>query len=128
MCKSQNNVVKQFINQAIESKDKIAIEYGNTIMTYEQLHKESDRLCSLLRLAQVAPGNSVPLVVQRTPEFIIGMLAIAKAGAAYIPIDIHNPQKRIAQIIEQSNSPVVLLGNHAFTSHVELAGVPVIAI
>ena len=41
MCKSQNNVVKQFINQAIESKDKIAIEYGNTIMTYEQLHKKA---------------------------------------------------------------------------------------
>ena len=99
MCKSQNNVVKQFINQAIESKDKIAIEYGNTIMTYEQLHKESDRLCSLLRLAQVAPGNSVPLVVQRTPEFIIGMLAIAKAGAAYIPIDIHNPQNALRRLL-----------------------------
>lgn len=128
MSKTFKNVIEQFINQSIKSPNNIAIDYGDMQMTYQQLNRESDRLCSRLKQAEIGPGHCIPLIVQRTPEFIIGMLGIAKAGAAYIPIDVHNPEKRIAQIVGQSHSPAVLIGSRAFSYLAEATGLQVIAI
>ena len=61
---------------------------------------------------RVRPGDAVPLVAQRTVELPIGMMAIAKAGACYIPIDARYPERRIRNIIEQSGSPIILFSNH----------------
>ncbi|WP_218566822.1 MULTISPECIES: AMP-binding protein [unclassified Pseudomonas] len=66
----------------------VAVIHGDARMTYQQLNQESDRLCGVLQQAGVNSSHTVPLIAQRTPELIIGILAIAKTGAAYIPVDI----------------------------------------
>ncbi|MCR0999547.1 non-ribosomal peptide synthetase [Serratia rubidaea] len=104
-----NHVLDAFIQQVSTSPTHPAIiDKDNKNISYQQLDDLSNRLCALLQRRGVGPGSLVPLLAQRTPQLIIGMLAIAKAGAAYIPLDSSYPEQRIKYIIEQSRSPIIL--------------------
>ncbi|AFJ46093.1 non-ribosomal peptide synthetase [Shimwellia blattae] len=109
------NVLTAFRQQARQHPDNIAIIHNNKTLTYQYVEQQSDRLCHQLQQAGVSPGDVIPLITLRAPEYIIGILAIIKSGASYIPVDIHYPQKRIKQITEQSGSPVILISHRAFT-------------
>jgi len=102
------SVLHQFIKQASNYPDNIAIIYGNRQITYHQLDQQSDRLCRQLQQAGIGSGHNVPLLARRTPEFIIGILGISKSGAGYIPLDSHAPPTRLAYIIRQSGSPAIV--------------------
>lgn len=104
-----NHVLDAFIQQVSTSPTHPAIiDKDNKNISYQQLDDLSNRLCALLQQRGVGPGSLLPLLTQRTPQLIIGMLAIAKAGAAYIPLDSSYPEQRIKYIIEQSRSPIIL--------------------
>ncbi|MFH4618538.1 non-ribosomal peptide synthetase family protein [Vibrio furnissii] len=110
------NVLVSFAEQVKATPNSIAVSHGDRHLTYQELAHRSDALCGVLQQNNVQSGDIVPLIAQRTPEFIIGILAILKAGASYIPVDIHYPQKRIINITEQSHAPVILLSHNAFSS------------
>ncbi|HDJ1438259.1 TPA: amino acid adenylation domain-containing protein [Serratia rubidaea] len=104
-----NHVLDAFIQQVSTSPTHPAIiDKDNKNISYQQLDDLSNRLCALLQRRGVGPGSLVPLLAQRTPQLIIGMLAIVKAGAAYIPLDSSYPAPRIRHIIAQSRSPLIL--------------------
>ncbi|MBH1929795.1 non-ribosomal peptide synthetase [Serratia rubidaea] len=104
-----NHVLDAFIQQVSTSPTHPAIiDKDNKNISYQQLDELSNRLCALLQRRGVGPGSLVPLLAQRTPQLIIGMLAIVKAGAAYIPLDSSYPAPRIRHIIAQSRSPLIL--------------------
>lgn len=104
-----NHVLDAFIQQVSTSPTHPAIiDKDNKNISYQQLDDLSNRLCALLQRRGVGPGDYIPLLAQRTPQLIIGMLAIVKAGAAYIPLDSSYPEQRIKYIIEQSRSPIIL--------------------
>ncbi|MBD8453203.1 non-ribosomal peptide synthetase family protein [Serratia rubidaea] len=104
-----NHVLDAFIQQVSTSPTHPAIiDKDNKNISYQQLDDLSNRLCALLQRRGVGPGDYIPLLAQRTPQLIIGMLAIVKAGAAYIPLDSSYPAPRIRYIIEQSRSPLIL--------------------
>lgn len=102
------SVIEQFIKQAINSPDNIAIIYGTRKITYQQLDQYSDRLCWQLQQAGIGRGHNVPLLAEPSPEFIIGLLGISKCGAGYIPLDSHTSPDRLAYIIGQSGSPAIV--------------------
>lgn len=106
------SVLDYFIRQVSRYPEKTAIVGDNKHLTYRQLDEASSALCTRLKQEGVRPGDAVPLVAQRTVELPIGMMAIAKAGACYIPIDARYPERRIRNIIEQSGSPIILFSNH----------------
>ncbi|CAI0898473.1 Linear gramicidin synthase subunit D [Serratia rubidaea] len=104
-----NHVLDAFIQQVSTSPTHPAIiDKDNKNISYQQLDDLSNRLCALLQRRGVGPGDYIPLLAQRTPQLIIGMLAIVKAGAAYIPLDSSYPEQRIKYIIEKSRSPIIL--------------------
>lgn len=105
------SVLDYFIQQVSRYPEKFAVVGNNKHLTYRQLDEASSALCALLLRRGVAPGSYVPLVTLRTPEMLIGMLAIVKAGAGYIPIDARYPEKRIQDIVTQSGSPLILASN-----------------
>lgn len=105
------SVFDYFIQQVSRYPEKLAVVGDNKRLTYRQLDEASSALCTLLLRRGVAPGSYVPLVTLRTPEMLIGMLAIVKAGAGYIPIDARYPEKRIQDIVTQSGSPLILASN-----------------
>ncbi len=105
------SVLDYFIQQVSRYPEKTAVVGDNKHLTYRQLDEASSALCALLLRRGVAPDSYVPLVTLRTPEMLIGMLAIVKAGAGYIPIDARYPEKRIQDIVTQSGSPLILASN-----------------
>ncbi|MFI8418442.1 non-ribosomal peptide synthetase [Serratia sp. NPDC078593] len=106
-----HTVLDHFIRQVALSGNRTAINYNGYYLTYKQLDEASNKLCNVLHQKGIVPGDNVPIVSLRTPEFIIGLLAICKLGATYTPIDANYPEKRIQDIAEQSNSSVIVVSN-----------------
>ena len=67
-----------------------------------------DRMAQRLQTEGVATGRTVGLCLERSPELIISVLGILKAGAAYVPIDPTYPAERIALMLEDAQPPVVI--------------------
>src|SRR5581483_8897882 len=77
-------------------------------LTYEQLNVRANRLAHYLQLMGVGPDVLVGLYLDRTPDLIVAMLAILKAGGAYLPIDLSYPSDRVAFMLTDAESPMVL--------------------
>lgn len=89
--------------------DRIAVEGASWILSYRDLDRESRRLAALLREHGVGAGHIVPLLMCRSPRFVVAMLAVLRCGAAYAPIDITSPARRQAAMLAVLDSPVVLV-------------------
>ena len=88
--------------------DRIALRHRGTALTYARLWEDSSRWLAALRGAGVRPGDLVGVCLERTPSLIAGLIAIHRAGAAYVPLDPGYPQERIAFILDDSGAEIVL--------------------
>jgi len=95
--------------------DHTAVHLGNQQISYHSLNDRSERLASYLRPLLQGPETIVGVYVDKSIEMVVGILAILKAGAAYVPLDPDYPQKRIKFMIEDSSTPIILTLNK-FTS------------
>lgn len=94
--------------QCIAKPYSIAIYEYEKKLTYGQLEKKSNRIASVLINKGIQIGELVTIISDRSIELIIIALAILKAGGVYVPIDSSYPQKRIYDIIEDSQCKVVI--------------------
>ena len=78
-------------------------QHGQSI-SYGELEQRATALAGRLRAAGVNPGDIVGLCLERTPDLVVAMLAILKAGAAYLPLDPDYPRDRIAFMIADSGT------------------------
>ncbi|MCP4152859.1 MAG: amino acid adenylation domain-containing protein, partial [bacterium] len=79
-------------------------------LTYRELNEKANRLAQRLQTEGVTGNCLVGLMPDRTIEMLIGLLAILKAGAAYIPLGTEYPKERIAYILEECNAAILLAG------------------
>jgi amino acid adenylation domain-containing protein len=86
------------------------VVHGDRCMTYAELDATSHRLAGLLRSLGIRPGSFVAIIDHRGTDFVVAMLAIWKAGGAYIPIDAGYPEDRVRYMLQDSESPVALVG------------------
>lgn len=91
-----------FEEQAERTPERIALSHNNRIMTYRELNEKSNQIARLLRKAGVGKEDIVGLLVSHSIETLIGILAITKAGGAYLPIDPHYPDRRISYMLQDS--------------------------
>ncbi|MBV9877323.1 MAG: amino acid adenylation domain-containing protein [Verrucomicrobia bacterium] len=98
-----------FTKQAAETPENIAIIHQDRPLSYKELDNASDAVACRLQAAGVGPGALVALAAQRSPEMVIGILAILKAGAAYLPLDPADPSQRLEVIIEEARPAAILL-------------------
>ncbi|WP_084530632.1 non-ribosomal peptide synthetase [Nocardia miyunensis] len=97
-----------FGERAAACPDEVALEFGDETMTYAQLREQADRLARLLISRGAGPDTVVGLAMRRSLDLVIGMYAIVRAGAAYLPIDPDHPAERNADILEQARPLCVL--------------------
>lgn len=97
-----------FGEQARKHPDHIAIRYKNRAVTYRELDAKSNQLAQELMVRGVRPDSFIPIWIDRSPEWVIAILAVLKTGAVYIPIDPEYPVKRIAHIFEETNAPLLI--------------------
>ena len=85
--------------QVARTPDAVAVTFEGVSMTYRALDEASNRLAHLLAARGVGPGQRVALLLSRSAEAIVAMLAVVKTGAAYVPIDPAVPAARIGFVL-----------------------------
>ncbi|KAI9239022.1 MAG: Non-ribosomal peptide synthetase module [Podila humilis] len=98
-----------FEGQAERSPSAVAVVQGDLSMTYGALNTRADQLAGTLIDMGVQPGDNVALMLNRSFELIIAQIAILKAGAAYVPIDVKAPASRQAYILSDSGAKLLLI-------------------
>ncbi|WP_162309047.1 non-ribosomal peptide synthetase [Brevibacillus antibioticus] len=117
---SDKPVYRWIEEQAKKTPDQTAIVFGNESLTYRQVNEKANQLARLLRRQDVQADSIVVQISDRSFEMIIGLLAIWKAGGAYLPIDPFYPMDRIRYMMEDSGATILLtadpqgLGTHHF--------------
>jgi amino acid adenylation domain-containing protein/non-ribosomal peptide synthase protein (TIGR01720 family) len=104
----KKTVYELFEEQAIKAPHKIALEFRDEVMTYEQLNEKSNQLAHYLRQKGIGRGSVLGIMMNHSMELVIGILGILKAGGAYLPIDPEYPPERISYMLEDSKSAVLL--------------------
>ncbi|MCZ7438683.1 amino acid adenylation domain-containing protein [Micromonospora sp. WMMC241] len=94
--------------QAARTPDAEAVRRGDATLTYRDLDRAANRLARVLLAAGVARGDRVGVCLPRTPELVVALLAVLKAGAAYVPLDPAYPAARVAFMTADSGARLVL--------------------
>ncbi|MEH1937182.1 MAG: amino acid adenylation domain-containing protein [Nostoc sp.] len=81
-------------------------------LTYRELNNRANQLAHYLQALGVKPEVRVGICIERSLEMIIGILAILKAGGAYIPLDPTYPTDRLAFMLEDVQTTILLTHNH----------------
>ncbi len=113
----QNQCMHQlFAAQVQKTPEAVAVVYENKFLTYKQLNAKANQLARYLQKQGVKPEELVGICVERSLEMAIGVLGILKAGGAYIPLDPSYPQQRLAWMLENSQSKILLTQKHLLES------------
>lgn len=106
---SKDKVIYQlFEEQAQRNANSVAVIFEDKQLTYKELNEKSNQLARVLREKGVDQGSIVGIMLERSLEMIIGIMAIEKAMGAYLPIDPHYPKDRINYILEDSGTKLLL--------------------
>jgi non-ribosomal peptide synthetase-like protein len=103
---------------SINSSKALALRCGDVKLTYQQLDERANRLAHFLRKKHsLVPGVRVGILLERSVETYISLLAVLKCGAAFVPLDLAFPSDRLAFTTEDAATTVLV----TMTTHVEMA-------
>jgi amino acid adenylation domain-containing protein len=97
-----------FEKQVERTPDAVAVVFENEQLTYRELNHRANQLAHYLQQLKVMPDTLVAMYLDRSLEMVISILAILKAGAAYLPVDTVYPKERLAFMLADSQAPVLL--------------------
>nr|WP_255352740.1 amino acid adenylation domain-containing protein [Xanthomonas sp. GPE 39] len=97
-----------FEAQVAREPAAIAIVHGELALTYDELNTRANQLAHCLRKLGVRPDDRVAICMQRSIEMVVALLAVLKAGAAYVPLDPAYPPERLAHILADCGAVMVL--------------------
>jgi amino acid adenylation domain-containing protein len=92
----------------VRGHDGIAVRCADRTLTYTEIHQSSDRLARHLAAAGIGADDVVAVCLPRTPDLVVAILGVLKAGAAYLPLDPAYPQARLDTIVARAKPAMVL--------------------
>jgi amino acid adenylation domain-containing protein len=101
-------VPQLFEAQAARSPESVAVACGADSLTYAQLSARANRLARLLVARGAGPESVVAVLMERSAELVVTLLAVLKAGAAYLPVDPGYPAERVAYMIGDARPACVI--------------------
>ncbi|MEC3633143.1 non-ribosomal peptide synthetase, partial [Bacillus velezensis] len=105
-------IVQLFEEQVARTPHNTAVVFGNEKLSYAELNARANKLALRLRREyHIQPDDFVAIIAERSLEMVVGLYAILKSGAAYVPIDPFYPEERIEYILEDSQPKAVLIGH-----------------
>ncbi|NPA20650.1 MAG: amino acid adenylation domain-containing protein [Gammaproteobacteria bacterium] len=104
----ERGVHQLFEDQVRRAPDAPALVCGDTALSYAQLDARANRLAHFLRAQGAGADSLVGISLLRSVEMVVGLMAILKAGAAYVPLDPEYPEERLAYMIEDSGIRLLL--------------------
>ena len=102
-------LLDRFHEQAATSPDAVAITYEDRSMSYGEFAIRVETLARALNAAGVGAESAVAVVMNRSPELVVAIYAIVSAGAAYVPIDPHQPMDRVRYLVDTANVSLALV-------------------
>lgn len=107
---AQKTVHQIFQEQVVSTPENIAVRFAtqNIAYSYQQLNLRANQLAKKLRELGVKPNMIIGLLVEHSPQMIVGLLAILKAGGAYLPIDPLYPQKRQEFMLKDASVTILI--------------------
>ena len=112
---TKKTVLDFFEDQIDLYAHQIAITEHDRTITYQELNQKANGLAQQLQICGVLPGTIVAIYLEPSIEFILSMLAILKAGAAYLPLDIETPEIRVEHILQDSKPIKIITSTHLAT-------------
>ncbi len=103
-------VFSLFSSKAAEHPDKVAAVHRGKTITYGELDARSNRLARHIRSVVSGEGQRIALLVDRSLDMLVALLAIMKSGHAYIPLDSGHPEPRLRQTLEAAR-PVAMISD-----------------
>ncbi len=97
-----------FEEQVDEHPHGVALAWAGGALTYGQLEERANRMANLLADKGIGPGDAVGVYLDRSPELVAALMAVLKAGAAYVPMDPAFPRSRLAEILTDSGAGTVI--------------------
>lgn len=98
-----------FEQQAARTPQSIALCGLCEPVSYERLNQQANQLAWTLRASGAGRDDRIALCAQRSPEMVMALLAILKAGAAYVPLDPDYPPDRLRHMLEDCGAKILLL-------------------
>ncbi len=102
------NIIEMFEHIAGTNPDIVAITANDVSYMYGQINALSNAVARYLMSNKVVQGDLVAILLERNIDTIIAILAVLKAGAAYVPLDTKHPESRILNILRDSNVKTVI--------------------
>ena len=102
------SIPQLFAQQAARTPEAVAVSWGGNSLRYRELDEAANRLAHLLVGQGVGPGQRVALLLPRSAEAIVAILAVVKTGAAYVPIDPAVPEARVEFVLDDA-SPIAAI-------------------
>ncbi|MEM5550388.1 amino acid adenylation domain-containing protein [Pseudoalteromonas neustonica] len=119
---------------AIDSSNLVAVTDNNRSLSYQQLDEQSERLANFIMGSGVALEQTIAIMFSRDIDMLVSIVAVLRAGAAYVPVDPGLPQERQSYILKQANIVAVLTNQIALNvktdipvwriSELDLASIP----
>lgn len=107
----KNTIISLLNNCILNNENMIAVIYGDKRLTYKELGRQTNALAWNLVHAGGKPGDLVGVMLPRSIELIIGIIAILKTGGTYVPIDNQYPEKRVKTLVQLSDIDIILTAN-----------------
>lgn len=103
-----DSIPEQFAGQVARAPNAVAVSADGVRLTYQELDKRANRLAHRLIGLGVRPAEPVALLLERSPELLVAILGILKAGAVYMPLHSAYPLERMQRIMDSVGRPVLL--------------------
>ncbi len=100
---------------------RTAVTCEGRALTYAELESRSNQLAHLLIAEGVKPGDLTGICLERNNDLVVAILAVLKAGAAYLPIDLSYPQDRLSFMLEDAGA-AVLISQRSLDGHLPTHG------
>ena len=120
--------VSLFKEQVAQYPDAIAVVDAQSNITYQELDKQSDILAVRLKDLGVTDGSFVSIMLPRTKEFLVAVIATFKAGGAYVPLDSDIPEDRLHFMLKDSQTAVLLTTREWLSKTESFKDIPILLI
>ncbi|HZG18214.1 MAG TPA: amino acid adenylation domain-containing protein [Candidatus Bathyarchaeia archaeon] len=109
----RNKTIHQLFEAQVErTPDQVAIVFDQEMLTYRQLNARANRLARRCMKQGLTAKAIVGIMMDRSIDMVVSVLAVLKAGAAYVPIDRDYPAQRVMYILQDSCTKLVLTQRH----------------
>ena len=101
-----------FLEQVQRTPNAVAVTCGDQALTYAELNRRANRVAGALQRRGVGPERLVGIALDRSPEMIVAILGVLKAGGAWLPLAVDQPVERMAFLLQDACPQVVVSNSH----------------